>query len=288
MKKQVVQSMTGFARGRSKAADAEYFWEARSVNHRYLDIVLKLPVPMRHLEPRVRKMVQTVFQRGRIEISLETRRILTGNLEELNLENLDALAHLMASVVDRYPSLTLGSVTDLLNWPGILLEEPTGRKKAYQGGLEDCLLDLLKSRLAEGRRLSKIVFEKLEQCQAVVESLQSKMPELHASITHRCKQRMQEIESQVEPARIAQEIALLLMKSDVAEELDRLKSHLEESISLLQGGGPLGRRLDFLMQELNREANTLGAKATSTEITKAAIELKLLIEQSREQVQNIE
>ena len=283
-----MQSMTGFARSRAQTAGAEFMWEMRSVNHRYLDIVFKLPPTLRQLEPRIRERVHEVFARGRIEINLQIYHVLNDDLSALDQENLDALARLMTSIADRHPGLLPGSVSDVLRWPGILPEERLEDEACNLPGLDKCLDQLVQTRQNEGRRLGKTILEKLELCASVVDKLNVQIPHMQQQVKAKFQQRIDELENHVEPERVAQEVALLIIKNDVAEELDRLQSHLEESISLLKGAGPVGRRLDFLMQELHREANTLGAKAASTVMTKASIDLKMLIEQSREQVQNIE
>ena len=288
MSTSTLQSMTGFARSRSGSADQDFVWEIRSINHRYLDISFKLPPAMRYLETRIREMVHEVIHRGRIEISLQTYNVFSGNLDDLNQDNLDALATLMSCVHKRYPDLLPGSVSELLRWPGIVPEEPVGNGKEDLPGFRATLDQLIISRVDEGARLSRVVQEKLERCLSVIDALQPELPVIEERTRQKLEQRIAGIQIEVEPERIAQEAALLLIKNDVTEELDRLKSHLGESVSLLNDGGPVGRRLDFLMQELNREANTLGAKSVSTTMTRASIDLKMLIEQSREQVQNLE
>jgi len=288
MNASTLQSMTGFARSRSESADREFIWEIRSVNHRYLDVAFKLPPAMRYLEPRIREMIHDAFHRGRIEISLQIHHALSGSLDKLNQDNLDALASLMTSVHKRHPGLLPGSVSELLRWPGIVPEESVGDDSEDLPGLQTCLDQLALSRADEGTRLCGVILDKLERCLSVIDSLQQELPDIEDRARQRLEERIDEIQAEVEPGRIAQELALLLIKSNVTEELDRLKSHLGESTSLLQGGGPVGRRLDFLMQELNREANTLGAKSASMAMTRASIDLKMLIEQSREQVQNLE
>lgn len=288
MNASTLQSMTGFARGRSESADQSFVWEIRSINHRYLDIAFKLPPSMRSLEVRIREIVHEVIHRGRIEISLQTYNIFSGSLDDLNRDSLDALASLMSCVHKRHPDLLPGSVSDLLRWPGVVPEETVGDGSEDLPGFRATLDQLVISRVDEGARLSRVIQEKLEQCLSVIDALQQELPAIEERTRQKLERRIAEIQGEVEPERIAQEIALLLIKNDVTEELDRLKLHLEESISLLKGGGPVGRRLDFLMQELNREANTLGAKSVNTTMTKASIDLKMLIEQSREQIQNLE
>ena len=243
---------------------------------------------MRSLEVRIREIVHEVIHRGRIEISLQTYNIFSGSLDDLNRDSLDALASLMSCVHKRHPDLLPGSVSDLLRWPGVVPEETVGDGSEDLPGFRATLDQLVISRVDEGARLSRVIQEKLEQCLSVIDALQQELPAIEERTRQKLERRIAEIQGEVEPERIAQEIALLLIKNDVTEELDRLKLHLEESISRLKGGGPVGRRLDFLMQELNREANTLGAKSVNTTMTKASIDLKMLIEQSREQIQNLE
>ncbi len=283
-----IQSMTGFARSCAESSDQDFVWEIRSVNHRYLNFSFKLPPEMHHIESRIRDRIQAVIHRGHIEISLRVKSAFRDNLDGLNQDNLDALAKLMLGVHERHPNLLPSSVSELLMWPGILPEQLISDDieslPGFQGGLDQ----LVHSRLKEGIRLSRILRKKLEHCLSVIDRLQEELPDIENRAKQKLLQRIDEMKCGVESERIAHEIALLLIKNDVTEELDRLQSHLAESISLLDEGGPVGRRLDFLMQELNREANTLGAKSMSKSMTRASIDLKLLIEQTREQVQNLE
>ena len=287
----ILSSMTAFARNECKTEKCQFIWEIRSVNHRYLDITVRLPSEFRHIEPAVRERIHDMLARGKIDAGLRIEKNLTGDQLELDQQKLDAVSKLLNSVYTLHSELLPARVTDLVNWPGVICKNTQNLDELLPSclkTLDETLMLLISNRQKEGGRLSSVITQKLKHCLLIVADLATDLPEIQRKLKEKWKTRIEEINFNIEPQQIAHEIALILIKSDVAEELDRLKSHLDESLSLLDTGQPVGRRMDFLMQELNREANTLGAKSIDKKMTNASIELKVLIDQIREQVQNIE
>ena len=286
-----VYSMTAFARRDAHTAWGDLAWEIRSVNHRYLDISRRLPDALRALEPAVREAVAARLKRGKVDLLLTHQPgEVAGqlDLDEELLRRLVDLAHRVEVLAHNVTSL---STADLLNWPGVVKTaevDEEGLRKAALDLLDQALDDLLATRAREGARLAELIVERLDRMRAVVEELRGFLPELVPAHRRRLAERLAELRDELEPGRLEQEIVLFAQKADVTEELDRLAAHIKEVRRVLDKGGPVGRRLDFLMQELNREANTLGSKAADLRLTNAAVELKVLIEQMREQVQNIE
>ncbi|MBI3777452.1 MAG: YicC family protein [Gammaproteobacteria bacterium] len=260
--------MTAFARREAATPWGALTWELRSVNHRYLEIALRLPEELRALEPRVRELINTRLARGKVDGTL---RFQPGEAAAGAIEtNEDQVQRLLAAA-DRLrshtPDVTSLRAIDILRWPGVLKAQPLDLDSLGAAALEalNATLDeLAATRIREGAREAVRIFRE------------------------RLETRLKEIKQQLDPARLEQEIVLFAQKSDVTEEIDRLTAHFAEIRRVFGQAGPAGRRLDFLMQELNREANTLSSKSTDTRLTNVAVELKVLIEQMREQVQNIE
>ncbi len=286
-----VHSMTAFARRDAHTPWGDLAWELRSVNHRYLDIGRRLPDLLRALEPALREAVAARLKRGKLELvlSFQPREAAAGlDLDEDLLRRLVELAHRVEVLAHNVTGL---STADLLNWPGVVQTAEVDAEALQQAALDlldRALDDLVATRAREGERLAGLVIERLDRMQAVVDEVRGFLPELVPAYRQRLEERLAEVRDQLEPGRLEQEMVLFAQKADVTEELDRLEAHIKEVRRVLAQGGPVGRRLDFLMQELNREANTLGSKATDLRLTNAAVELKVLIEQVREQVQNIE
>ena len=286
-----VHSMTAFARRDAHTPWGDLAWELRSVNHRYLDIGRRLPDLLRALEPALREAVAARLKRGKLELvlSFQPREAAAGlDLDEDLLRRLVELAHRVEVLAHNVTGL---STADLLNWPGVVQTAEVDAEALQQAALDlldRALDDLVATRAREGERLAGLVIERLDRMQAVVDEVRGFLPELVPAYRQRLEERLAAVRDQLEPGRLEQEMVLFAQKADVTEELDRLEAHIKEVRRVLAQGGPVGRRLDFLMQELNREANTLGSKATDLRLTNAAVELKVLIEQVREQVQNIE
>ncbi len=285
-------SMTAFARIDRATDWGDIVWELRTVNHRYLELSPRLPEVLRALEPKIRDAANKVLTRGKVDLNL---RFQPGaiNSEEVNLD-LDLVKKLLAAA-NQINTMTENSqpvnIPDLLRWPGVV-KEPKLDNEALQTKvleiLSEALAELVQTRRREGDKLKLIMLERVQAMKKTALAVAEIMPEILQNFRQRLNERLQEIIAEVDTDRIEQELVIYAQKIDVAEELDRLQVHLEEVARVLEQEKPIGRRLDFLMQELNREANTLGSKATDIRLTNAAMELKVLIEQMREQVQNIE
>ncbi|NJD05231.1 MAG: YicC family protein [Methylococcaceae bacterium] len=285
--------MTGFAGSDQQAGEWTFGWELRSVNHRYLDISLKLPDAVRFLEPEIRSRIGAHLKRGRIDVLLNLRRNSGGN-GELSLDR-DLLKSLFAaaSEVKSLAGESLGtySALDVLRWPGVMLQSEPDREVLAEGALaslETTLVQLVKVRETEGAQLASLIEGRCRQMQELAAGARKRMPQVLAALRQRLMARLAELTAKPDPDRLEQELVYLAQKLDVDEEIDRLETHLGEVLQALHKPDPVGRRLDFLLQELNREANTLGSKSADAETTKASVEMKVLIEQMREQIQNIE
>ena len=285
-------SMTAFSRSEADAPDGRLIWEIRSVNHRYLDVHLRLPEELRSLETPSREALQKRFGRGRIDASLKYDA--TGDQStnlSVNSGNLAALGRAIDLVSQQVNSAGAASPCEILRWPGVLDQRQVDIDALTSAAL-DCLSAAIDSldnaRRREGGRLGEIILEKVDQAAEISTSLRAQLPELEDDMKTRWQKRLDELGETVDAARMSQELAILLTRSDVGEELDRLDTHLAEVKRVIGGNKPAGRRLDFLMQELNREANTLGSKSADLRTTNASVDLKVLIDQMREQVQNIE
>ncbi len=285
-------SMTAFARNHMATSWGQLSWEIRSVNHRYLDISLRLPEPLRAAEEAVRERINKQLARGKIECNLrfQVDRNLPGTMS-INGQLVDKLTEMANEIEKRIHESSSLSVTDILNWPGVITEDSIDYSLLAEKAvdlLDDTLQELKKNRQREGGRLAEMVRERLTGISEQVETVRSILPEIITAFKLRLENRLNELKESLEPGRLEQEVVIFANKSDIAEELDRLESHITETQHALTSKKPVGRRLDFLMQEMNREANTLGSKSSDIRVTNASIELKVLIEQIREQIQNVE
>lgn len=285
-------SMTAFARAERASSDGRLIWEIRTVNHRYLDINLKLPEELRHLDSPCRARISAKLNRGRVDAQLKLEQTISSNQ---NLAIDEALANKVAQILNQietqHPGLRAASSTDILRWPGVIQDaasDPEEHRENCLTALDDALKGLMEERQREGARLGDIILQKIGKCETIHKQFVENIPEIQARVREKWLKRIDEIATNVESDRIAQEVTILLTRSDVVEELDRLSTHLAETRNLITSHKPKGRSLDFLMQELNREANTLGSKSIDERMTNASIDLKVLIDQMREQVQNIE
>ena len=284
----MINSMTAFAR----EGDDGLVVELRSVNHRYLDCHFKLPEALRGLEPSWRELLQQSLNRGKVECTL---RWQTNEAElqalEPNLDRVQQLAGARATLEASLGELQTPDYLSVLQWPGVLkgnsVDEESIKQKAT-AVFRNTLATLSENRAREGDAMAQFIRARLDAVQAEVDKTRALMPELIAGQRVRLETRLADLDIEVDPGRIEQELVLLAQKTDVEEELDRLQAHVQEVARVLDKGGPCGRRLDFLMQELNREANTLSSKSISSTSTQNAVELKVLIEQMREQIQNLE
>jgi uncharacterized protein (TIGR00255 family) len=288
----MIASMTGFARRELVEPFGTLVCEIRSVNHRFLDAALRLPDSCRALEPELRQILARDLKRGKVDCTLQQRSAATG-AASLEVDPI-ALQRLVGRVRDlsrELPDLAQVDVVELLRFPGVLREEQADAQLLLESArtvFSQTVSDLAKARAREGERLGGLIRQRCASVAAMVAQVRARLPEANARIRSRFQERLRELGAQVDQDRMEQEILLMLQRSDIAEELDRLDGHVEETEHTLAGNEPAGRRLDFLMQEFNREANTLSSKSQDIETTRAAVEMKVLIEQMREQVQNIE
>ena len=284
--------MTAYARQEQQTEQGELIWEIRSVNHRYLELSLRLDERFRSLEMPIRKLFSEKLARGKVDA------VLRYKVPEAQSSNLDIDQKLAQSVVLQ-SELIAGLAAEaapidpirVLQWPGVLKAESLDQVALNASVISSLLLsinDLITTRETEGTALQKMIEQRCTDIDAIAKATRQRMPDILAHHQQRMADRVAELQVNLDPERLEQEMVLLAQKSDVAEELDRLESHVVEVQSVLQRDEPVGRRLDFLMQELNREANTLGSKSINSETTNHSIELKVLIEQMREQIQNIE
>ncbi len=287
----MIYSMTAFARSEVKKEWGTAVWEIRSVNQRYLETYFRLPEQFRSLEPVLRERFRKRLQRGKVECALR----FTANdsaVTKLNLnEQLAKQVLHAADWVQSHGQSTGVNPLDVLKWPGVIASEEADMDAIQADmleGLDKAMNDFIAARGAEGETLKSLIEQRLDAIEIEAEKVAQRMPEILTWQREKIQARFEEAKLELDAARVEQEMILLAQKVDVAEELDRLNSHVAETRKILKKGGACGRRLDFMMQEFNRESNTLGSKSISTEITQSAVELKVLIEQMREQIQNIE
>lgn len=287
----MVHSMTAFARVERASTQGTLSWELRSVNHRYLEPHLRLPESFRDLESAIREALRQGLSRGKVECTLRFVEETAGKPLQVDRERagqLVAAAEIVASLIKQPAAL---NPLEVLAWPGVLVGDATDPQALNKEALtlfNEALVELKNGRGREGADLAKLLNERLDSITTEVSTLKSLVPQMLATQRQKVLDRFVDMKAELDPQRLEQEMVLLAQKSDVAEELDRLNTHVTEVRRVLKAGGQAGRRLDFLMQELNREANTLGSKAFDPRSTQAAVNLKVLIEQMREQVQNIE
>lgn len=287
----MIYSMTAFARKQFKGDWGTAVWEIRSVNQRYLESYFRLPEQFRGLEVNLKDIFRKRVQRGKIECSLRFEASgSTDNALSMNQELAAQVIQNTQWVLDKAGSGTFNAI-DILNWPGVM-QTPEQDLDAVTVELmvafEQTLNEFIDARAAEGSNLGAFIEQRLTAIGEQANKVRSFMPEVQAWQKARILKKFEDAKVELDSTRVEQELVILAQKTDVAEELDRLDSHISESRKVLKKGGPVGRRLDFMMQEFNREANTLGSKVINSEITAAAVECKVLIEQMREQVQNIE
>ncbi|MFQ5642513.1 MAG: YicC/YloC family endoribonuclease [Thiogranum sp.] len=288
----MMRSMTAFARIGGEKAGAELTWELRSVNHRYLEMFVRLPDELRAMEPRVRERVSVRLGRGKLECVLRWRfTAQVADTLELDYGRLRAVLDACREIETRSSEATSPGVMELLRWPGVVRDpEPeTASLQEFALELLDQALDeLVATREREGEKIRGLLGARLEGIDRQVGKVRERLPAVQARIREKLQARLAELDTRVDNDRLEQELLFLLQKMDVDEELDRLEGHVVETRRVLESNEPIGRRLDFLMQEFNREANTLGSKSADSETTAASVELKVLIEQMLEQVQNVE
>ncbi|QUM74905.1 YicC family protein [Moritella sp. 24] len=287
----MIHSMTAYARKEFKGDWGTAVWEIRSVNQRYLETYIRLPEQFRGLEAVLRERFRKKLQRGKVECNLRFEAN-AANRGELQLN--EVLAEKLiesANWVSKKAGKAKLNPVDILRWPGVMeaAEKDMGELSTdLLSFFDETLTEFLESRASEGEKLQAMLEQRLTGISEQADFVQSKMPEIIGWQRERIQKKFTDAKIELDETRVEQELILMAQKLDVAEEIDRLNAHVTETRSILTKGGACGRRLDFMMQEFNRESNTLGSKSISTDITKSAVELKVLIEQMREQLQNIE
>ena len=287
----MTQSMTGFARGSVTTGALTVTVECRSVNNRYLDLQCRMPDTLRSVEGNLREQAGTFFARGKLELLVRVSDGGSGAPATLNSERLSALKVALSEVAAVFPDAAAPDQLALLLSPGVLSEPETDLEtlqSATSNAATQCFEGLREQRQQEGAKLATLIQQRSDAMRAHLATLRKQLPELQTAHRQRLLDRLQSLDIEAEPMRLEEEIVYVLQRADVEEEMDRLDAHLDAIESALQSTTPVGRRLDFLMQELNREANTLGSKSTALSTTNVSVEFKVLIEQMREQVQNIE
>ena len=287
----MTQSMTGFARGSVTTGALTVIVECRSVNNRYLDLQCRMPDTLRSVEGNLREQAGTFFARGKLELLVRVSDGGSGTPATINSERLSILKAALSEVADVFPDAAAPDQLALLLSPGVLSEPETdleAPQRAPTNAARQCFEGLREQRQQEGAKLATLIQQRSDAMRAHLATLRKQLPELQTAHRQRLLDRLQSLDIEAEPMRLEEEIVYVLQRADVEEEMDRLDAHLDAIESALQSTTPVGRRLDFLMQELNREANTLGSKSTALSTTNVSVEFKVLIEQMREQIQNIE
>ena len=288
----MLNSMTGFARVEDTCEQGSLSWEIRSVNHRYLEVNFRLPEEVRRLEPQLRKFLQSKVARGKVDCVLRYQLADAETVAlELNEPLLESLIQQINFVNERLPDHTPTKAIDVLAWPGLVQTAETDMQNFHTSCyalFKHATDQLVEMRATEGQRIKTIIQEKCTEINTIVKKIRTRHPKVLIAIKERLQQRIEELLTEVDQTRLDQELVYLAQKLDIEEELDRLESHLSEMESIFDRKDPIGRRLDFLMQEFHREANTLASKSADIETTQASVDLKVLIEQMREQVQNVE
>ena len=288
----MARSMTAFARQEQTKDWGTLTLELRSVNHRYLDVSLRMPEDFRNLEPKIREKISAKLARGKIDVGLRFSRTEAGGGDIIIDKDLVQQISTASREIDHilYNPEAVSSL-DILRWPGVIKTPELDSAELTTALFEllDVTLDeLLEGRAREGEKLAELIQQRCQSISDVIVDVKKRLPEIMQIWREKLLKRIQDASVEVDENRLEQELVIIAQKTDVDEELDRLVTHVTEVERVLKDQKPIGRRLDFLMQELNREANTLGSKSIDTETTKASVDLKVLIEQMREQIQNIE
>jgi len=288
----MIKSMTGYARVETAGEHGRLSWEIRAVNHRYLDAQFKLPEEFRVLEPELRTAVGAQVSRGKVECTLRYQReIAVGEQIAVDAQRLAQLRTALDFVTEQLGATTAPEPMRVLGFPGVVREERADLAPLIAEARSlfgQALDEFNRARASEGERLAQFLRERCDGLQGLVGEVRTRYPQVRDQWLERLRQRCADLGVEVEPARLAQELALAAQRLDVEEEMSRLESHLQEVAQAIRRKEPIGRKLDFLMQELNREANTTSSKSQDADMTRCAVDMKVLIEQMREQVQNIE
>ena len=288
----MIYSMTGYAARTRDVESGALHIELKSVNSRYLDFHFRICEELRAVEPALRELIGARLSRGKVECRLNfVPATLRAQQLNLNTELLDRLKTFDLQVRNEMPQALPMAVSDVLRWPGMFGDDTLDIAALIPACLavaKEALEDFASSRSREGEKLAAVILERVARMRELVREVAPRIPAAQAAFQEKLRQRLLDAVNAVDDERIRQEVAVFAVRIDVAEEIARLSTHLDEVERVLKAGGASGKRLDFLMQELNREANTLGSKSVVTEVSQTAMELKLLIEQMREQIQNLE
>jgi uncharacterized protein (TIGR00255 family) len=288
----MIRSMTAFARQEAETGQGTLSWELRSVNHRYLEMGIRLPDELRAAEAAIRARINERLGRGKLDAACRFQSAAAAAAPvELDADNLARLVAACKQVDAQLPQSAPLNPVELLRWPGVVREEQIDARPLLEAALsllDKTLADLVASRETEGEKICGLLLARCDAISELVAQARDCLPEIRTALRRKLESRLAELDTPADPGRLEQELVFLVQKVDVDEEMDRLDGHVEEVRDVLQRNEPVGRRLDFLMQELNREANTLGSKSAAVETTNISVELKVLIEQMREQVQNTE
>ena len=288
----MIRSMTAFARVEKNTEKGLLSWEIRSVNHRFSEVSLRIPEDLRPLEPKIREIISSRIKRGKIDANLRFQAVASGEENfEIDKDLAAKLAHATREIDQLLYNAAPVNALEVMRWPGVIKAPEQDLTQVGSDTLtllDEALSELIETRTREGEKLKAIIEARCTAMEDQVKTVSQRLPEILQAMRSRLEERLSEIKGELDPSRVEQEIVILANKADVDEELDRLTTHVAEIRRVLGQDEPVGRRLDFLMQELNREANTLGSKSVHTDLTNASVELKVLIEQMREQVQNIE
>lgn len=294
----MTQSMTAFTRNESRLDEITISLELRSVNNRYLDISIRAPEEVREAEQKLRTLLSNKLSRGKVELNIRTKNNLaTDSANEnpteiqLNMDLVEQLSKASHTITQHISNAETINPLEILNWPGVIQAKKINTKELQQSVincLNEALEEFIETRKREGDKLAAMLIQRCDEMEKIRTEVDKLIPEILETRKQKIRDRLAEFEVEYDENRLEQEMVLLAQKMDITEELDRLGAHLSEVRNVLSSAKPVGRRLDFLMQELNREANTLGSKSVDTASTRASVDLKVLIEQMREQVQNIE
>ena len=288
----MLYSMTGFARESAETELGVLSWEIRAVNHRYLDVSFRLPDELRPHERALAQRVTGQLRRGKVDCTLNFQRAASDeNALCLDKRLIELISDRLQEIKDIIPHTTSVNPLEVLRWPGVIVEPKIDAEPVLDAATEllgKTLEALQAMRASEGERIASMLGSRSDEIGKIAESVRNRMPEVLDAAAQKQRERIAKLDVEADPGRLEVELALVAQKLDVAEEVDRLDSHLSEIRQAIASDEPVGRRLDFLMQELNREANTLGSKSGDAETSRAAVDLKVLIEQMREQVQNVE
>jgi uncharacterized protein (TIGR00255 family) len=288
----MIASMTGFARREISGSWGALVCELRSVNHRFLESGFRLPDELRAAEGELRQRLAREVKRGKVDCSISYRRVQGAETAlEVDPAALECLLMSVRDISRTLPGNPTVNVLDVLRWPGVLRDVTDDGEellKAAHVVFATTIEELIAARAREGQRLRELLEQRCNGLEALVAHVRTRLPEVQARVRSRLDEKLAELKANVDQERLEQELAILLQRLDVDEELDRLAGHIVEIRRVIDGSEPAGRRLDFLMQELNREANTLSSKSQDLETTRSAVDMKVIIEQMREQVQNVE